>query len=153
MKKGLLITGIVIILAAVAFYISSIQKPQSNEVTDTSEVTKNETPKEDKTYTGVLPCADCSGIDITLVIKPDNTYSLQSVYQGKNDDDPFEITGTWNIESGIPSDENATYYVLAEESGNAEYYLIKDEKTLVQLDQEKNLIDSPFDTILILQKN
>lgn len=145
--------GVVIVLALTAWYIQGIQKPNTSESPDqTSEVSENSEPQAEKVYSGILPCADCSGIDTTLILKPDNTYTQSSIYQERNEDEPFEITGEWNIEKGIPGNENAEYYVLTEDSGNASYYLIENETTLVQLDQEKNLIDSPNNTSLTLQK-
>lgn len=153
MKKGLLITGVVILLAGIAFYISSIQKTQDPlPIDETSELTQNDEPQAEKVYSGILPCADCPGIDTTLILKPDNTYTQSSIYQERNEDEPFEITGEWNIEKGIPGNEDAEYYVLTEDSGNASYYLIENETTLVQLDQDRNLIDSPYNTSLTLQK-
>lgn len=54
------------------------------------------------TYSGVLPCADCEGIETTLVIGNDGSYELISNYlTGKMDDTEFKDQGMikWN-ESG-----------------------------------------------------
>lgn len=37
------------------------------------------------TYRGVLPCADCEGIETTVVLAADGTFRAQSRYLGKND--------------------------------------------------------------------
>lgn len=37
------------------------------------------------TYTGVVPCADCEGIETTLTLRADHTYSLTTKYLGKED--------------------------------------------------------------------
>lgn len=37
-------------------------------------------------YTGILPCADCSGIETILDIKADGNYTLDETYQGKKMD-------------------------------------------------------------------
>lgn len=51
------------------------------------------------TFTGTLPCASCPGIDTTLVLAADGTYTLAEVYQeGKEAD--FNGTGTWTAEEG-----------------------------------------------------
>lgn len=34
------------------------------------------------TYTGILPCADCTGIRTILTLKPAHTYVLKSIYLG-----------------------------------------------------------------------
>lgn len=48
------------------------------------------------TFSGTLPCADCPGIDTTVTLKPDGTYTLREVYQGKADS--FDGDGTWTAE-------------------------------------------------------
>lgn len=54
-------------------------------------------------YFGVLPCADCEGIETVIVLNRDNTYVLRSVYLGKGDDTPFETSGefVWNDAGSI----------------------------------------------------
>lgn len=37
------------------------------------------------TYKGVLPCADCEGLETVLCINENNTYKLQTRYLGKGD--------------------------------------------------------------------
>ncbi|MFT3756654.1 MAG: copper resistance protein NlpE N-terminal domain-containing protein [Pseudoxanthomonas sp.] len=48
-------------------------------------------------YRGVLPCADCEGIDTLVVLASDGSYSTQSKYKGKGDE-IFTEQGsfTWN---------------------------------------------------------
>jgi uncharacterized lipoprotein NlpE involved in copper resistance len=45
-------------------------------------------------YKGVLPCADCEGIETTIELKADSTYSREMKYLGKKDN-LFTATGTW----------------------------------------------------------
>ena len=49
------------------------------------------------TYRGVLPCADCEGIETTLNITGDSAYTMQSKYLGKGAQ-TFSERGkiTWN---------------------------------------------------------
>ena len=46
------------------------------------------------TYTGMLPCADCPGIEYHLDLFADRAYSLRTVYQGKPDGQ-FDDIGAW----------------------------------------------------------
>lgn len=39
----------------------------------------------DGTYTGTLPCADCSGINVTLNLNKDGSYILVQSYEGEQD--------------------------------------------------------------------
>jgi uncharacterized lipoprotein NlpE involved in copper resistance len=45
-------------------------------------------------YKGVLPCADCEGIETTIELKADSTYSREMKYLGKKDN-LFTATGKW----------------------------------------------------------
>ena len=48
-------------------------------------------------YTGILPCADCEGIEVSLAIQEDGAYYRTLVYQGK-DMEPIQERGKfqWN---------------------------------------------------------
>lgn len=54
------------------------------------------------TYTGVLPCADCGGIQTSLKLMGDGSYSLKQVYLGK-EDNAFENSGkvVWNKDGNM----------------------------------------------------
>ncbi|WP_284651949.1 copper resistance protein NlpE N-terminal domain-containing protein [Flavobacterium terrisoli] len=49
------------------------------------------------TYKGILPCADCEGLETTICINENNTYNVKTLYQGKGDK-IFEQKGSfsWN---------------------------------------------------------
>ena len=49
------------------------------------------------TFRGILPCADCSGIDTTLALMPDGTYAISEAYQGKAGG--AKMDGTWTVEA------------------------------------------------------
>ena len=96
-------------------------------------------------YTGVLPCADCLGIQARLDINADLTYTLQTRYIDKSEE-TFTSSGkfTWNInDSRLTFDnqllgqymlENGNLYLLVDgkkkEGVNAENY------TLSKVDQD-----------------
>lgn len=46
-------------------------------------------------YKGILPCADCEGIETTIELKADSTYSREMKYLGKKEN-LFTATGKWN---------------------------------------------------------
>jgi uncharacterized membrane protein len=50
-------------------------------------------------WSGVIPCADCPGINYSLSLNKDNTFEETMTYQ-ERDVDPFTRTGTWNITDG-----------------------------------------------------
>jgi putative hemolysin len=108
-----------------------------------------------QTYTGTLPCADCSGLITTLTLirqMPNATsgkYVLHELYDGKTTQ-PFISEGLWKISQGAPSDPSANVLTLSGQGGNT-YYLMKGETQLEMLDANKHTIDSPFNETLTLQ--
>ena len=81
------------------------------------------------TYTGVLPCADCPGIEHHLDLFPDRAYYLRRVYQGKHDGS-FDDIGAWEVTAA------GRTLVLHGEREDRPRFAIKDAKTLTQLDLE-----------------
>ena len=94
------------------------------------------------TYKGTLPCADCEGIETTLVLKKDHTFERTAVYKGKEShqiDDSGKFS--WDNEGRVVrleiKDENPSYkvkegsLVLLDREGKentgelAEFYVLK----------------------------
>ncbi len=48
------------------------------------------------TYAGMLPCADCPGIDSTIAFTPEGSYTLSETYQDA-DQSSFVSKGTWSL--------------------------------------------------------
>lgn len=74
-------------------------------------------------YVGTIPAADGPGLtmDLTLLNIADSTggkYELSMTYREAENgkDRTFRSLGTWETESGIPSDAGAVYYRLVESS-------------------------------------
>ena len=51
------------------------------------------------TYRGVLPAADCPGIETTLTLKPDGTYSLHEEYLER--DARFDAEGAYTLHGNL----------------------------------------------------
>jgi len=83
-------------------------------------------------YKGVTPCADCEGIETTIVLLDDNTFSSTLIYLGK-DAGEFNDSGTfeWN--------ETGSAITLLSNDGQRQMYQVG-ENILFQLDQEGNRI-------------
>ncbi len=79
-------------------------------------------------YKGILPCADCPGIDTTLKLYytkttgGDNRFELTEVYI---DRDTFVTSGRFNTERGYGNDNDATVIVLNYDQPESEqsYYM------------------------------
>ncbi len=85
------------------------------------------------TYKGTVPCADCEGIETTISIGTDSSYTLTLNYLGKKEAAVVEKKGTfsWN-------DAGSTI-TLAGISDGANQYLVGENK-LIQLDLSGNRI-------------
>ncbi len=131
------------------FFISCNQKVK-NQPVDNYETSTDSL----LIFSGVLPCADCPGIETTLKLDFggfDNMehykYELTRVYQGsKSDGKPFVETGNFNMERGFDEDQNATVYVLNWDKNisDRKYYVIysNDPQTIHQLDMEGHKMES-----------
>jgi copper homeostasis protein (lipoprotein) len=85
-------------------------------------------------FTGVLPCADCPGIDYLLDLNSNHTYTLRMTYEERNA--YLDESGTWSLDSA------AKKMTLHSHSGSAQRYAVRDADTLRQLDIHGNEIES-----------
>lgn len=126
-----------------------------------SIVPESESLGEAKIYEGVLPCADCSGIQTVLKIyQGDGTmeshkFELTSTYQGKEPGNVFVQKGNFNTEKGVGNDKNGTIYVLNYDKPEGEqifYGLTSAEPNkLFLLDKERQIIKSKLNYTLTLK--
>lgn len=78
------------------------------------------------TYKGILPCADCEGLDTEITINENSTFSIKTKYVGKGDK-IFELKGNfdWN--------RSGNMIILRQVKNGPNKYLVG-ENTLTQLD-------------------
>ncbi|MFM2231057.1 MAG: hypothetical protein RL607_2315 [Bacteroidota bacterium] len=95
-------------------------------------------------YKGVLPCADCEGIETELELKDTVHYVLTTRYLGKSDA-PFVVKGTY-----VWNPEETHIRLNTKEDGPNEYGVA--ENQLTQLDREGKPITGQLATRYILQK-
>jgi predicted secreted protein len=107
-------------------------------------------------FSGKSPCADCSGIDQTLMLYtpgPNNfvdAYYVESMTyrDGRNGNTSNVTAGKWFVEKGTATDSNGTVYALSlDSSDRMQNYQLRG-NTLVPLDSSLKVIQSPFDTSL-----
>ncbi len=93
-------------------------------------------------YTGVIPCADCPGIETTITLNSDETFSYKGIYQER--DTKVEDTGKFMWHN------NGSVVHLVGKEVNMK--LKVGENQLFSLDQEGNPIDGPLKDHYILKK-
>jgi uncharacterized lipoprotein NlpE involved in copper resistance len=96
-------------------------------------------------YKGILPCADCEGIETTITLNTDDTFSLTTKYLGKGDGKVFEVNGnfTWYNTNGI---------VFLNGIKERAYLYKVGENTLIQLDMKGYPIKGQLANKYILKK-
>jgi uncharacterized lipoprotein NlpE involved in copper resistance len=84
------------------------------------------------TYLGIVPCADCPGIETKLTLNQDGIYSLVRKYIDR--EGVFETKGTfaWN--------ESGSAVTLTDANDNTVTHFLVGENQLTQLDMEGNVI-------------
>ena len=107
---------------------ASTRRPDANEVS--AAVPAGDSSRTsldwDGRYSGVVPCADCEGIETVITLSKDGRYVLQTRYLGK-ETSAIKIEGTfsWNAEGNIIR--------LAGVTDRPAQYLVG-ENVLIQLD-------------------
>ena len=98
------------------------------------------------TYSGVVPCADCSGIETQITLNRDNTYQISWKYQDRGDE-VFQHSGTlqWNADKSIITlgSLNKDYFPNMYKLGKG---------SLIQLDVEGNVITGNLAPNYVLTK-
>lgn len=128
----------------------------------TSIIEDTNSLNEATVYEGVLPCADCSGIETVLKIyRGDGTmeshkFELTSIYKGKEDRKPFKETGTFNLERGLEKDPDGTIYVLNWDQPESRqiYYGVfsNDPQKIYLLNNKREIIKSDLNYFLKLKE-
>jgi len=98
------------------------------------------------TYSGLLPCADCEGIQTVITLTKDLTYQIRTKYMGKNDA-PIEKKGlfSWNK-------EGSKIELLGYKAGTMPVFYLVGENRLIQLDMQGNRITGRLADNYILKK-
>jgi uncharacterized lipoprotein NlpE involved in copper resistance len=95
-------------------------------------------------YFGVTPCADCPGIETTLTLNNNFSYTLKLVYQERNVE-PYVEKGYYKFDK---TGNKITLYV--DNKVSSKYFV--GENYLIQLDLDGNFIESNLKDFLKLNK-
>jgi heat shock protein HslJ len=152
----------VITLMTLFFLVVSCAKKDKNETTDTRVVDSTEVVVNDDhnaknsldyigVYEGILPCADCEGIETILQLENDESYILNTIYLvktkhiNKTKKSNNEVRGvyTWN-------DAGNTIVLSGIENAPNQFFV--GENYLTQLDMDGNKIEGDLAEKYVLQK-
>jgi heat shock protein HslJ len=133
-----------LLLAGIVFLQCNTPSPATHKnTTDTAHNSQNALDW-DGIYRGVLPCADCAGIQTTLYLNRDLSFLKKTKYLGKPDP-AFELSGkfTWNTAGNT---------ITLNDAGQTVSYFVG-ENTLTQLDRSGSKITGNLAPNYILSKS
>lgn len=157
MKKIYILT----VVLAQLFASCNSKKQGAKDENITGDPIETQTEKEQTdnvlVFEGLLPCADCSGIETILKIDQiNNKFELSSIYKGKSLEKVFKENGNLNTERGLEKDPDGTIYVLNWDKPQSEQtyygYYSKNPEKIYMLDRNKKIIKSKLDYSLTLNK-
>ena len=96
-------------------------------------------------YSGKTPCADCEGINYTIMLLPSMSYTTKSVYIGK-DVEPFESKGKWKTIGD-------SIIVLESTSDIPSYLQIVNNDSLYMLDASMKRLTGPLESMFVLKRS
>lgn len=149
-KNYAIILGLMLVFTAcrnnsndAAAHTDSVQTKNDNGASATPAL-------QTESYSGTMPCADCSGVLTELALQhqpnsPEGTFLLKETYLGKPDTaNSFNTNGTWTTTHGSATDPDITIIELNAEGGTngSRYYEVLPNGDLQQLDNEEKRINS-----------
>lgn len=88
-------------------------------------------------YKGMIPCADCEGIDVEIQLNEDNSYKMVMNYLGR-EDSKFTNQGLFEWD-----ETGGKVRFIVEDEGRGNWYRVG-ENNLLMLDAEGNKIENNF---------
>jgi uncharacterized lipoprotein NlpE involved in copper resistance len=147
MKKLIYVS--LILFAFTACKNNTTEKESGEEILVTEHVPDMHTSKIaldwQGVYKGILPCADCEGIEIEVSLSGDNSYVVKRLYLGK-ENNYFEETGVfeWTEDGGS--------IVLTEKVKGSPTLFKVGENYLLHLNQKGEIIEGVLAEKYVLRK-
>lgn len=139
MKRTILAAAALLLLAACG---GNAQRKTAAATATADMQTAQTAPDYAGTYKGTLPAADCPGIEMTLTLRPDGTYSEHSKYIDR--DVEFDEQGRYAVSDSL--------LTLTSDQGGTEGCFRIEENRLRWLDADKQVIKGPLAENYILTK-
>lgn len=93
-------------------------------------------------YKGTIPAADTPGIEVTLTLNKNNTYTLTNIYIDRKDAE-FKEEGTFNVQGDL--------LTLKEKNGGESYYKVE-EGRVVMLNADKQAAQGEMKDLYVLKQ-
>lgn len=157
MKTRIFLMAFALVLSFTA--CKNTNKKQDDSSMDNSENTENVMKENENpdaahnsensldwagTYEGVIPCADCPGIEMKVTLNQDNTYKMSMDYMERDTKSTSKGDFEWNDEG--------SKITLFPEDGDASIQFQVGENRLYQLDANGNRVEGELADNYILEK-
>ncbi|MGK9174809.1 envelope stress response activation lipoprotein NlpE [Yokenella regensburgei] len=126
-------------LAAVITLFGLMGCNNRGEVQTVSPPESHELKPMQQSWRGILPCADCEGVETSLFLEKDGTWVMNQGYQGAKGAEEFASYGVWA--------RTADKLVLTDTAGEKRYFRPRGD-ALEMLDREGNPIHSQLNYTL-----
>lgn len=138
-----------IYLSIVLFFIACNSNKTEAPANDSTARAKNSIAPATKAeiYSGILPCADCEGIDVSVQLNNDATFIINSVYKGSRVDSlksKYRQIGFWKMFGDTLNLTDANRILTR---------YIKTDTAIIQLDGDGKMITGPLAPMYVLHKN
>ncbi|MFA5498863.1 MAG: copper resistance protein NlpE [Candidatus Cloacimonadia bacterium] len=148
-KGTLVFTVVYVLLVFFVLTVGCMSKKEVKEENDVYEVIVDGSTARNSldywgTYEGITPCADCEGIETTILLNQEGFYTRTMKYLGKGDDNVFIETGEYYWED----DE----FTIRLETDDTPSYIWVSENSITLLDGDKNKITGNLADFYVLRK-
>lgn len=155
MKRWIYYLGVLFIYMSCSSNNKSVSDDKSTDSLDTKknvELGVFAGDVTERTFKGVLPCADCPGIKYELELWNDQysdrgTYKMEMDYEDRDAD--FEQKGTWATVQG--EYEEPVYVLTPDSAKESKTYFLYKTDSLIMLDNQMKKIDSKLNYTLRLE--
>ncbi|MBL7700001.1 MAG: copper resistance protein NlpE N-terminal domain-containing protein [Chitinophagaceae bacterium] len=142
--RNLLLASLTLIIISATLFCKPQSTATKNTLTGDTTHTSRTSLDWDGIYRGVLPCADCEGIQKTVYLNKDGSYRLKIKYLGKQTTSS-ESSGTfeWNSHGNT---------ITLSENGQPVSFFVG-ENTLTELDKSGNKVTGQLAPNYVLSKD
>lgn len=150
MKRNFVLFATIVVVGVLSLYSCKNREKKDDKAEPVAAAVHNSQNSLDwaGNYYGVMPCADCEGIETLFSLNQDGTYTIKRVYLGK-DNQAFEESGKFEW---TKDGDNIT--LIADESNAEGGNLYKvGENVLFALDSDGNVITGELAENYKLKKN
>lgn len=144
MKKKIYFAAMALGMMAMVSCTGSAKK-ESASTADSTQVADMHTAETSLDYygeyKGTIPAADCPGIEMTLVLNKDMTFTLHSSYIDRNTE--FDEGGTFSLDGNM--------LTLTDKSGEKSYYKVEEGRVMM-LNADKQAVEGALADAYVLKQ-